>query len=123
MRKNIAFLTILLLIPLFGAGCGSNQPAPVQTSGPTDQPKASQLTQTYTLDDVAKHSTASDCWQAYRGKVYDVTSYIPNHPAGDKILAGCGKDITAMYEGIKDGKGHSDFAKSLMGDYFKGDLK
>jgi cytochrome b involved in lipid metabolism len=60
---------------------------------------------------------------AISGKVYDVTSYRPNHPGGDKMAAGCGKDATAMFNGIKGGKGHSDYAKSLQTDYYVGDLK
>jgi len=126
--RNTILIGGFLLASLAGAGCSSAQtaPTPATNTPAANQPQAqapAAATQGYTLADVAKHATASDCWQAYRGKVYDVTAYIPNHPAGDKILAGCGKDITAMYEGIKDGQGHSDFAKSLMADYLKGDLK
>ena len=32
------------------------------------------------------------------GKVYDVTSYIGSHPGGKKIMAGAGKDGTALYQ-------------------------
>ena len=28
------------------------------------------------------------------GKVYDVTAYTPDHPAGKALLKGCGKDAT-----------------------------
>lgn len=35
----------------------------------------------FTIDEVAKHATGNDCWIAINEKVYDVSSYIPKHPA------------------------------------------
>jgi hypothetical protein len=40
----------------------------------------------YTLADVAKHNSATDCWMVINDKVYDVTSFIDEHPGGDVIL-------------------------------------
>ena len=51
----------------------------------------------YTLEDVAKHRKRDDCWTVWKGKVYDMTSYVDKHPGGDKILAGAGKDCTKLY--------------------------
>jgi len=53
--------------------------------------------QNYTLQEVAQHNTASNAWMVINGKVYDVTRYIPFHPGGQKIMAGVGKDGTAMF--------------------------
>jgi len=50
-----------------------------------------------TLVDVAQHDSANDCWSAIGGDVYDVTSFIPDHP-NNKILALCGIDGTALFE-------------------------
>jgi len=117
MKKMIFGLVCGLMV--VGAGCGSAQ-APAAT---TTIPAANTQVKTYSLSDVAKHATATDCWMVISGKVYDVTNYIPNHPGGDKMMAGCGKNATAMFNGIKGGKGHSDYAKSLHADYYVGDLK
>jgi cytochrome b involved in lipid metabolism len=46
----------------------------------------------YTMEEVAKHKKADDCWTVWQGKVYDITSYIKSHPGGKKIMAGAGKD-------------------------------
>ncbi len=55
----------------------------------------------YTLADIGKHSTESDCWMAIDDYVYDVTKYIPDHPDGRSILNGCGLDATDMFRQIK----------------------
>jgi hypothetical protein len=34
------------------------------------------------FEDFIKHNVESDCWIAVRGKVYDVTSWVPKHPGG-----------------------------------------
>ena len=40
---------------------------------------------------VAIHSTRESCWSTINGNVYDLTSWIPKHPGGEKaILQLCG---------------------------------
>jgi cytochrome b involved in lipid metabolism len=45
----------------------------------------------FSADDVALHNTRDDLWAILRlhgeAKVYDVTSYVGEHPGGDAILA------------------------------------
>ncbi len=63
---------------------------------------ASSLPQSslYTLAEIAKHDTASDCWSVVNGKVYDLTSWINRHEGGaDKILGMCGIDASADFNG------------------------
>lgn len=58
----------------------------------------------YTSADVAKHATASDCWTTVEGKVYNVTSWIGNHPGGQRAISGmCGIDATAAFDGQHGG--------------------
>lgn len=33
----------------------------------------------YTLDDIKQHKTRDDAWVALKGKVYDITRYLPFH--------------------------------------------
>lgn len=42
--------------------------------------------QTFTLQDVAKHAGENDLWTVIAGKVYDVTNYLPLHPGGDILM-------------------------------------
>jgi len=76
---------------------------------------------TYTLQDVAAHKTASDCWMAISGKVYNVTAYIPNHSGGGVITLGCGTDATQMFDAKS--KHLSPQSLSLLKTFYVGDLK
>ncbi|MCE9585052.1 cytochrome b5 domain-containing protein [Candidatus Nomurabacteria bacterium] len=52
----------------------------------------------YTMVDVQKHNSQSSCWTAINGAVYDVTSWISQHPGGaGAILSLCGKDGSSAF--------------------------
>jgi len=36
------------------------------------------------LEELAVHNTRYDCWVAYNGKVYDITTFLPVHPGSAK---------------------------------------
>jgi cytochrome b involved in lipid metabolism len=67
----------------------------------------------YSLEDVKKHNKKSDAWIAINNGVYDITSWIPNHPGGDIIMRGVGRNATKLFETI----GHSSHAKSILSRY------
>ena len=55
----------------------------------------------FTSAEVAKHDTAEDCWIVYKGKVFDVTSYLASnkHPSGNQeIIEWAGQDCTAAFD-------------------------
>ena len=71
-----------------------------------------------TNDEVGKHATSSDCWVVIDGKVYNVTDYVSNHPGGEAILQGCGKDATGMFNSRpNDGTSHSLRARNTLSQY------
>ncbi|XP_043698369.1 protein TILLER ANGLE CONTROL 1-like isoform X2 [Telopea speciosissima] len=73
----------------------------------------------YQFEDVANHSHHKDCWLIIHGKVYDVTSFMDDHPGGSEVLlSSTGKDATNDFEDT----GHSDDARELMGKYCIGDI-
>merc|ERR1719171_2538670 len=55
----------------------------------------------YTLEEVAKHTTKSDCWVVVNGEVLDVTKFLGEHPGGElAILTFAGKDATEEFNMI-----------------------
>jgi len=68
--------------------------------------------------ELARHNTKDDCWIAVKGKVYDVTPYIPEHPGGvGAIVNSAGMDVTEDFEAI-----HSTNAWKLLEKYVIGVL-
>ncbi|KNZ79361.1 Ceramide very long chain fatty acid hydroxylase SCS7 [Termitomyces sp. J132] len=76
----------------------------------------------YTAEDLAAHKTASSCWVSRQGKVYDVTSFLHDHPGGDDyILKYAGEDINIVMKD-KDEHDHSDSAYEMLEEYVIGRL-
>ncbi len=94
-------------------------------SGCVQQPSGGEAPKSYSISEVALHSSEADCWLAISGKVYNVTAMIPNHPGGKAILQGCGKDATDLFETRPMGSGtpHSQNARTFAANYLIGDLK
>ncbi|KAI0812273.1 fumarate reductase [Irpex lacteus] len=60
---------------------------------------------TFTTADVAKHNKKDDCWVIVDGQVLDVTSFLPDHPGGEKaILLYAGRDATEEFNMLHDPK-------------------
>lgn len=108
--QKIAIIT-LLSATVFMAGCAS-QPSLETPNQDTTQNQetmtpeqetsttATQELPTYTLADIAMHSTAESCWTAIKGNVYDLTNFISQHPGGERgVLKTCGKDGTQDFLG------------------------
>ena len=52
----------------------------------------------YTITQVKKHTTSSNCWTTVNGNVYNLTGWIKQHPGGaSRIIGMCGKDATRAY--------------------------
>lgn len=46
----------------------------------------------YSAAEVAKHNKPDDCWLIIDKKVYDVTTYVPDHPGDLSIASKAGQD-------------------------------
>ena len=74
----------------------SASPTATATSTPSSSP--SQSAAGYTLAEVAKRNTQTECWVAIDGGVYDLTDWIRQHPGGSgSIRALCGTDGTNQF--------------------------
>ena len=78
--------------------------APLESINPNAGATTTSST-TYTLSDVAKHNTSTDCWTTVNGGVYDVTSWISKHPGGQQAIIGmCGIDGSDAFNGQHGGQ-------------------
>ncbi len=79
--------------------------APLETTNPASgTPAAATDTQQtpaksgFTRADVAAHADASSCYAIVGQSVYDLTSWIAQHPGGQQAILGlCGTDGTAAF--------------------------
>lgn len=70
---------------------------PASTTGGTS-------TSGITVSAIATHNSRTSCWSSINGNVYDLTSWIPNHPGGEKaILQLCGTDGSLKFNGKHGG--------------------
>jgi len=71
---------------------------PIASPNPTPTPTDTTGTG-ITVAQVATHNKATDCWVIIKSDVYDLTSYIQQHPGGAGVLTNlCGKDATSAFE-------------------------
>lgn len=117
MRNKIGILVIIVFvigaIIVFAHYKDVPNPAPRTPGGTTGtsagvettNPNAGGTAKTYTLADVAKHNSGTSCWTAINGSVYDVTSWVNQHPGGpDAILSLCGTDGSTAFNGQHGGQ-------------------
>ena len=78
---------------------GSSPSAPAPAPVPAVAPSG------ITMAQVSSHGSRSSCWSAINGNVYDLTSWIPNHPGGEQaILSLCGIDGSGGFNGQHGGQ-------------------
>jgi succinate dehydrogenase/fumarate reductase flavoprotein subunit len=91
-----------------GALAGHVASAPSPAAQPTAAPAApagKSASAEYTLEEVAKHNKKDDIWVVVDGQVLDVTSFLPDHPGGEKaILLYAGRDATEEFNMLHDAK-------------------
>ncbi|KAL8486840.1 hypothetical protein ACS0TY_023045 [Phlomoides rotata] len=73
----------------------------------------------FTYSDVSAHNNPQDCWVIINGKVYNVTSYLNEHPGGDDVLLGqAGKDGSEEFEDV----GHGSAARLMLDEFYVGEI-
>ncbi|PGH03625.1 hypothetical protein AJ79_07317 [Helicocarpus griseus UAMH5409] len=77
----------------------------------------------FSAADLKSHTTAKSCYVTRGAKVYDVTSFMDDHPGGgDLILEYAGKDISEIMRDIPSHE-HSEAAYEILEDYHIGFLQ
>jgi cytochrome b involved in lipid metabolism len=61
------------------------------------------------------HQSATDCWVAIDGNVYNLTDWVSKHPGGpDKIIKLCGKDGSVIFNGQHGGQPQPEAALAMF---------
>ena len=121
MKKIYLFLALSFMIIGLTA-CSKSNVSNNQTSTANNQ-TASTSKAILTLTEIVKHNSATDCWMAIDGQVYDLSQYIKDglHPGGDKVVNGCGKDASDMFHQIS--KHNNGRAMATLPTYLLGALQ
>lgn len=73
----------------------------------------------FTLEEIRTHNLSKDTWLIIHDKVYDITSFLEEHPGGEEVLfEQAGADATESFEDV----GHSTDAREMLDQYFLGEL-
>ncbi len=106
ITKIIIFLVIaFIIVIIITAVKGSKVVAPVVTTTPSSTASVSPSATvspvagtSYTLADIAKHKTATDCWTTVGGNVFNLSAFVTKHPGGVEAISQiCGVDGTATF--------------------------
>ncbi|MFZ2556099.1 MAG: cytochrome b5-like heme/steroid binding domain-containing protein [Minisyncoccia bacterium] len=79
---------------------------PVTASQPTTTtvPIGTASVATFTMAEISSHNSATSCYSAINGSVYDLTSFVTKHPGGQAAIKSlCGIDGTAAYNSQHSG--------------------
>jgi cytochrome b involved in lipid metabolism len=90
------------------------------------------MSKTFTVEEIAKHNTAQDCWIIIEGKVYDMSKFLAGksfyfkllifhleHPGGSKVvLKVAGKDATKEFKSLHN----NEVLKKYAPDLYIGDV-
>jgi len=78
------------------------------------------MSQELSYSDVSSHSTKKDLYVVIHDKVYNVSSFVDEHPGGEEVLLDVGgQDATEAFEDV----GHSDEAREILNGLLIGTLK
>jgi len=74
----------------------------------------------FSYSDVSAHATKKDLFIVIHDNVYNVSSFIDEHPGGEEVLLDvAGQDATEAFEDV----GHSDEAREILHGLHVGKLK
>ncbi|XP_037671655.1 cytochrome b5 type B [Choloepus didactylus] len=94
--------------------------ATVEASGSGEKGQGEETSVTYyRLEEVAKRNSSEEIWLVIHGRVYDVSSFLNEHPGGEEVLLEqAGLDASESFEDV----GHSSDAREMLKEYYIGDV-
>ena len=109
---GILTLSLVVFFSLSSKGAGFREPL---LDNPANKSNTRSNIISLSTEEVGKHNSPSDCWVIVNSSVYDLTSFLNNHPGGSGlIITSCGTDITTLFA-TKGGDGkHSSDAEKML---------
>lgn len=105
VTRGLAAVIAVAVLPLTYLAGHSGAESVWEEEYETAQQPISRDSLTLSMEEVARHAVATDCWTVVNGNVYDMTTFIERHPAGaNDIIDMCGKDATDDFMGEHDGQ-------------------
>lgn len=118
-KKNMTIYVVMATLLVFSILYIVYRGKTIQTKTPAN----SEL-KLINISEISIHNTKDSCWTTINGGVYDVTKFISQHKGGDRILAACGVDATALFTGTSSlGRVHSVIAVKFLESMKIGDLQ
>lgn len=119
---TVVALAILAASGYFAFGSNNSKSSNISTYIPASPKSSDVRTKTYALSDVSSHISESDCWTIIGSKVYNISSYVNQHPGGyEEILKSCGKVGTDLFNSQR--KHMSSNTQRVLDALIIGDIK
>lgn len=107
--KKFTLISLIIFTAIVGYVYAAGLISKPASVSPTDSGSRPVLT----ASEIARHSTANDCYLIINNNVYDVSSYIGSHPGGRQIItSSCGTEVSGIFARI-----HSNRAWDLLAKY------
>lgn len=87
----------------------------------TETPDAPEAT--FTRAQLATHNRSSDCYIAYKGIVYNITSFVSQHPGGFAIVTACGTEVDLISQSHEGGSFDSPSVQAVLANSRIGKLQ
>ena len=78
----------------------------------------------FSLSELATHNSSQSCYVAYQNEVFDITTFLPNHPDGQrKATSKCGQKLDSFSELHSGGSFDSPQVKAMLQERIVGVLE
>lgn len=124
MNKKLSIVVTIVIILLVGFILWSIIVTEANKGMEQAQPKTPAADmKVFTLEEVALHSTQTDCYSVINGIVYDLTETAKNHPGGSKAIESiCGKDGSAAFNAEHERKAQKGLKAPQIGTLVEADV-
>lgn len=122
--KNILVILSILVLSACSSSTSQNESTDIETtnSKPIEtQDTENQINETeLTMTLVESHNSKDSCYTVVDEKVYDITTYIPLHPGGERdIMKICGRDGSSLFNREHGGQQEPE---EMLASFYIGDL-